>query len=138
MLCLKLIKSSNINIHIAMLYKSSLRIFQTGISWNNYIFKKTFMSTEMFCTFDRICLLISNKTWRSLNCLNVRSQNSLITALTGVAQVAGRRPTKQKIAGSIPDHGTCGGFGPVSGWCTCKRQPQLMFLSLSKNKSIKS
>ena len=35
-------------------------------------------------------------------------------ALTGVAQLVGHRPAKQKVAGSIPSQGTCLGFGPVT------------------------
>ena len=32
---------------------------------------------------------------------------NFISALTGVAQLAGHPLTKQKVTGSIPGHGTC-------------------------------
>ena len=41
-----------------------------------------------------------------------------VCALAGVAQLAGHRPTKQKVTGSIPSQGTClcYGFGPWLGY----------------------
>ena len=42
---------------------------------------------------------------------------SISRALTGVAQLVGHHPTKQKVAGFIPSQGTCldCGFGPQLG-----------------------
>ena len=42
---------------------------------------------------------------------------NFISALTGVAQLAGHPLTKQKVTGSIPGHGTClcCRFGPRLG-----------------------
>ena len=37
-------------------------------------------------------------------------------ALTGVAQLAGRRPAKRKVASLIPGRGTCQGCGLNAQW----------------------
>ena len=34
-----------------------------------------------------------------------------VMALTGVAQLVGHRPAKQKVTGSVPGQGTCLGYG---------------------------
>ena len=34
-----------------------------------------------------------------------------LMALTGVAQLVGHRPAKQKVTGSVPGQGTCLGYG---------------------------
>ena len=51
------------------------------------------------------------------------------TALTGVAQLVGHRPTKQKVTGSIPAQGTCLGVGLVPSQGTYERQPTVVSLS---------
>ena len=44
--------------------------------------------------------------------VQLENQNIRITkVLTGVAQLSGRHPTNQKVAGSIPCQGTCLGCG---------------------------
>ena len=48
-------------------------------------------------------------------------------ALTGVAQLVEHRPSKRKVASSIPGQGTCLGCGPGPQWGACERQP--VFLS---------
>ena len=71
----------------------------------------------------------------SMNPLKLKKKG-LTTALTGVAQLFGHHPGKQKVAGSIPGQGTC--LGCVPGWGAYKRQLINVFLSLpfslSKNK----
>ena len=51
------------------------------------------------------------------------------TALTGVAQLVGHRPTKQKVTGSIPAQGTCLGVGQILSWGHVRGNLS-MFLSL--------
>ena len=44
-------------------------------------------------------------------------------ALTGVAQLVGNYPAKERIAGSIPSQGTCLGVGSIPRQGVFKKQP---------------
>ena len=54
---------------------------------------------------------------------NTSKPNTYGLALAGVAQWVERHPVNRKVTGSIPDHGTCLGYGPGLGWGASKRQP---------------
>ena len=47
------------------------------------------------------------------------------TALTGVAQMVGCHPAKQKVTNSIPSQGTGLGCGNVPSRGACERQPHI-------------
>ena len=65
--------------------------------------------------------------------LNSKFIKMYALALAGVAQWIERRPANQRVAGSIPNHGTCLGCGPgqVSTRGHVRGNHTLMFLSFS-------
>ena len=63
-------------------------------------------------------LIISENTKTSYKTCWVKKPKTILgKALTSVAQLVGRRTTKQKVASLIPSQGICpdGGSGPQSG-----------------------
>ena len=72
--------------------------------------------------------------------VQLENQNIRITkVLTGVAQLSGRHPTNQKVAGSIPCQGTCLGCGPGPQWRWqghARGNHTLLFLSLSPTRPL--
>ena len=60
------------------------------------------------------------------------SQELLPSALAGVAQWTKRRPVNRKVAGSIPNQGTCLGCGPGPCLGAGERQPTGVFLAYQR------
>ena len=64
-----------------------------------------------------VCVCIRICTYYIINV------SSKVWALAGVAQWIESGPTKQRVAGSIPSHGTCLGCGPGPLWGAHERHP---------------